>query len=199
MGREDEGHRLAADHDRRTRRQGNRPERDALHHPRRPLCDRLRKAQGPRLPASLAIGTGRERGEGEDGQQDEIHMPGVRTERMGQAGRSVNLRCVLRGQRPRNLLDAGRTEPGEHTEAAQRSPAPCQLRLVSRWVISGLRALVAVFSLSADGVPLPIGSTTEHDKARAKKKRERRRFGRGDGRLLDNAGAKYQLGTGVRR
>ena len=38
-------------------------------------------------------------GQGEEGQQDEIHLPGLRTERMGEAGRPAHLRRVLRGQR----------------------------------------------------------------------------------------------------
>lgn len=100
----------AANHDGRTGRQGNRPERYPLHHARRRLRDRLREAQGPWLPASLAIGPRRARGEGEEGQQDEIHMPGVRPERMGQAGHAANLRRLLRGRRRRNLPDAGRAE-----------------------------------------------------------------------------------------
>jgi len=52
----------------------------------------------------------RVRGEGEEGRQDEIHMPGVRAERMGQAGYTVNLRRLLRGRRRRNLSGAGRAE-----------------------------------------------------------------------------------------
>jgi hypothetical protein len=74
-----------------------------------------------------AIGTGRERGAGKEGQQNEIHMPGVRTERMGQAGYAVNLRRVLRGQRRRNLPHAGRAKPGELAEAASQIPPPCQI------------------------------------------------------------------------
>src|SRR5271165_4170529 len=108
MGREDERNRIAAVYDRRTWRQGNRPERDALHHPRRRLCEGLCEAQSQGLSASLAIGPGRKRGEGEESQQDEIHLPGLWTERLGKAGRSVNLRHLLRRRRGRYLRDAGR-------------------------------------------------------------------------------------------
>lgn len=69
--------------------------------------------------ASLAIGAGRERGEGEEGQQDEIHMPGARPERMGQAGHAVNLRRLLRGRRRRNLPDAGRA--GRRSRVTRRA------------------------------------------------------------------------------
>ena len=84
--------------------------KETCHLPRRRLRHGLREAQGPRLPASLAIGPRSVRGEGEEGRQDEIHMPGVRAERMGQAGYTVNLRRLLRGRRRRNLSDAGRAE-----------------------------------------------------------------------------------------
>jgi hypothetical protein len=112
MGGEDEGDRLAADHDRRTRRQGNRPERYALHRSRRPLRQGIREAEGPRLSASLAIGPGRTTGQGEEGQQDEVQLPGVRTERMGEAGRPAHLRQLLRGRRRGCLFHAGRAGRG---------------------------------------------------------------------------------------
>jgi len=82
----------------------------------------IRAVKGPRVEASMVIGTGRKTDEGEEGEQDEIHLPGLRTERMGQAGRAVNLRRVLRGQRRRNLSHAGRAEPRECAEAAQPTP-----------------------------------------------------------------------------
>lgn len=100
----------AAVHDRRTRRQGNRPERYALHHHRRRLRESLREAQGPRLSASLEIRTGRKTGEGEEGQQDEVHLPGVRTERIGKAGHAAHLRRMSRGRRRRYMPHADRIE-----------------------------------------------------------------------------------------
>ena len=44
---------------------------------------------------SLAIGTGRATGEGKESQQNEIHLPGLLTERMGEAGRAFRLLRLL--------------------------------------------------------------------------------------------------------
>jgi len=41
------------------------------------------------------IGTGRATGEGEESQQNEIHLPGLWTERMGEAGRAFRLLRLL--------------------------------------------------------------------------------------------------------
>ena len=97
-------------HDRRTRRQGNRPEDHALHHSRGRLRDRLREAQRPRLQLHRQSAPAGQEAKAKKGQQDEIYMPGVRPGRMGQAGHLVNLRRLLRGRRRRNLPDAGRAE-----------------------------------------------------------------------------------------
>ena len=64
-----------------------------------------RQAQGHGLSAPLAIGPGRKNGEGEESQQDEIHLPGLWTERLGKAGRAVNLRHLLRRRRGRYLRE----------------------------------------------------------------------------------------------
>jgi hypothetical protein len=50
-------------------------------------------------------------GQGEAGEQDEIHLPGLRTERLGQTRYCPNLRAVLRRWRGRDLCDARRDEP----------------------------------------------------------------------------------------
>jgi predicted RNA-binding Zn-ribbon protein involved in translation (DUF1610 family) len=55
MGCEDERDWFAALDDRRTRRQGNRPERYALHYPWWRLREGIREAQGEGVSASLAI------------------------------------------------------------------------------------------------------------------------------------------------
>jgi hypothetical protein len=52
----------------------------------------------------------RERGEGEEGQQDEIHLPGLRPERLGEAGRALDLRCVLRGYGVADIFVRGRRD-----------------------------------------------------------------------------------------
>src|ERR1700722_4610563 len=53
MGREDEGDRLAGERYRPSWRQGNRPERQPLHHPRRRIRQDIREASSERLAASL--------------------------------------------------------------------------------------------------------------------------------------------------
>jgi hypothetical protein len=44
---------------------------------------------------TLAIGSGWATGEGEESQQNEIHLPGLWTERMGEAGRAFRLLRLL--------------------------------------------------------------------------------------------------------
>lgn len=61
----------------------------------RPLREGIRAAEGLRIETPVVIGPRRKTGEGKEGQQDEIHLPGARTERMGQAGRAVNSRRAL--------------------------------------------------------------------------------------------------------
>ena len=65
------------------------------HHPRRRIHQGIREASSERLAASLAIGTGRATGAGEESQQNEIHLPGLWTERMGEAGRAFRLLRLL--------------------------------------------------------------------------------------------------------
>jgi len=114
MGREDEGDRLAAERHRPSWRQGNRPERQPLPHPRRRIRQGIREASSERLAASLAIGTGRATGEGEESQQNEIHLPGLWTERMGEAGRAFRLLRLLRGTEELVLMLA---DPSDQDEA----------------------------------------------------------------------------------
>src|SRR5580704_14785532 len=47
--------------------------------------------------------TGRATGEGEESQQNENHLPGLWTERMGEAGRAFRLLRLLRGNRGTGL------------------------------------------------------------------------------------------------
>jgi len=102
MGREDEGNQAAAFHDRRTRRQGNRSERHALHSPRRPQCEGLCEAQRRR---GFKSAPSKATDEGKEGQQDEIHLFGFRAERMVKGQRwSLLARWI-------NLSSGKRQEP----------------------------------------------------------------------------------------
>ena len=52
-----------------------------------PYAQRLREAEGTGFQLHWQSAPEATAGEGEEGQQDEIHLPGMRPERMGQAGR----------------------------------------------------------------------------------------------------------------
>ena len=75
-----------------------------------PYARAYAKLKDDRLSAPLAIRAGEQRrpGQGEEGQQDEIHLPGMRPERLGQGRRRADLRRLLRGWRGRGLFHAGR-------------------------------------------------------------------------------------------
>jgi len=76
---------------------------ESLHYPRRPLRASICQASSARLSAPLAIRPGKRGSPREKGQQDEVFLPQLWTERMGKAGRSVDLRSVLR-RRSRGCL-----------------------------------------------------------------------------------------------
>ncbi len=86
-GREDEGGGVIPFQHRPARRQGNRPERFALGDEGRTLRRRIRPTGEDRLQTALAIPRrcGRPCAEEESGQQDQVHMPRMRNERLGQA------------------------------------------------------------------------------------------------------------------
>ena len=93
--------------DRRTRRQGNRPERHPLPHPRRSVYASLHEAGRDRLSIELAVCSLRgRRAQEEGGQQDEIYLPHLWRERLGQAGRATDLWSVLRGRGRNHRYDA---------------------------------------------------------------------------------------------
>jgi len=126
MGREDEGDRLAAERHRPCWRQGKRPERQPFHHPRRRIRQDIREASSERLADSLAIGTGWTTGEGKESQQNEIHLPGMWTERMGEAGRSFGLlRPAMRKQTNLSCCSPSRATRTRHllTIKCQKSPS----------------------------------------------------------------------------
>lgn len=95
MGHEDEGDRFAAE--RHGQVGGKETGQSASHYiiPGGAYAKAYAKLQSERLAASLAIGTGRATGEGEESQQNEIHLPGLWTERMGEAGRAFSLLRLL--------------------------------------------------------------------------------------------------------
>ena len=89
--------RLAANQHRRTGRQGNRAVSDPLHSPWRSLCQGICKSGFFRISAPLAIPPGgRQR---EEIKQEQVHLSGVRTKRLGEAESPLDLRAVL--QQPR--------------------------------------------------------------------------------------------------
>jgi predicted SprT family Zn-dependent metalloprotease len=86
--------RFAAHDHGRARRQGNRPKRDALPHSRRRIRAGLRQTRRRRVLSQSAVRLVRWWGEPqeEDSEQNEVHLPHVRHERLGEASNETDLR-----------------------------------------------------------------------------------------------------------
>ena len=79
------------------------------------LCSGLRQAQGDRLSTAMGIGPRRQTGQGEEGQQNQIHLPGLRPEWAKSDALLICGGCYEDGEGNICLMLA---EPGEEAEAA---------------------------------------------------------------------------------
>src|SRR5712691_6717925 len=92
MGSQNAGDRLAALKHWRGGRQGNRPVDEPLYYPWRPLRKGICKTGCYRFSAPLAIHTSKRAGQRKEIQQDEVYLPEMWAECLGEAQRVLNLR-----------------------------------------------------------------------------------------------------------
>ena len=127
-------HTMTGNEPRRRRKSGSslpRPENQAARKPvsvsritfsRRPLCEGLCEAQGEKVSTSLAVGTSRATGEGKEGQQVEIHLPGLRAMPSKNGTASYGPTDVF-------SLTQQEKEPARRPALRERALAPTPLRL----------------------------------------------------------------------
>src|SRR5437870_9257741 len=96
MGGQNEGDRFATEQYRRSRRKGNWADGEPLHYPRRSLRADICKIGGAGFSTPLAIRSGERASQSQKGQQDEVYLSRMRTERVGKAWSPVDLWRVLR-------------------------------------------------------------------------------------------------------